>query len=55
MRELAVDHCHETGRIRGLLCYRCNHLVGCLGDNLEAAQRLVAYMEGGDAREYSRS
>jgi hypothetical protein len=46
VRRLAVDHCHETEKVRGLLCYRCNHLIGCLGDNLEAAERLVRYMKG---------
>jgi hypothetical protein len=55
VRRLAIDHCHETGQVRGLLCYRCNHITGCLGDNLEAALKLVRYMEGGGAREYSRN
>lgn len=42
---LVVDHCHETERIRGLLCDRCNLGIGMLGDNLQSLQRAVEYLE----------
>ncbi len=45
-RHLAVDHDHSTGRIRGLLCYACNHrLLGyMIKDDVQKAQRLVQYL-----------
>jgi len=42
---LAVDHCHDTGRIRGLLCFRCNTAVGSIGDDESSAKRVVEYLE----------
>ena len=32
-KELCVDHCHKTGKIRGLLCFACNSGIGHLKDN----------------------
>lgn len=43
-RRLAVDHCHETGRIRGLLCMPCNTSLGQLGDTTEAMQKILSYL-----------
>lgn len=42
---LFVDHDHETGKIRGLLCSQCNFAVGLLDENPEVVQRLAAYLE----------
>jgi hypothetical protein len=39
-----VDHNHKTGKVRGLLCTRCNRLVGLANDNPETARKLVAYL-----------
>jgi hypothetical protein len=30
---LSVDHCHISGKVRGLLCAKCNQLIGLAGDN----------------------
>ena len=39
-----VDHCHDTGKIRGLLCNNCNRGLGLLGDNLASLERVIQYL-----------
>ncbi|GAA2308960.1 endonuclease VII domain-containing protein [Streptomyces kunmingensis] len=41
-----VDHCHETGRVRGVLCFNCNSAIGKLGDDPDTTRRAAAYLEG---------
>ncbi|MFB7370888.1 endonuclease VII domain-containing protein [Streptomyces sp. NPDC056222] len=41
-----VDHCHETGRVRGVLCFNCNSAIGKLGDDPDTLRRAVSYLEG---------
>ncbi|KND43449.1 endonuclease VII domain-containing protein [Streptomyces stelliscabiei] len=41
-----VDHCHETGRVRGVLCFNCNSGLGLLGDDPAAMNRAAEYLEG---------
>jgi len=45
IKKLVVDHCHDTGKVRGLLCDKCNRGVGFLGDNLEGIKSAVNYLE----------
>ncbi len=40
-----IDHCHETGRFRGLLCSSCNLALGKIGDCSETLRRLADYLE----------
>ncbi|MBY8842730.1 endonuclease VII domain-containing protein [Streptomyces sp. SP2-10] len=41
-----VDHCHKTGRVRGVLCFNCNSAIGKLRDDPDVGRRAVAYLEG---------
>lgn len=43
---LYVDHCHETLRVRGLLCMKCNCLLGLAKDNKETLERAIKYLDG---------
>ena len=42
---LRVDHCHDTGVIRGLLCHKCNSAIGLLGDTAARLERALAYLQ----------
>lgn len=43
-KELAVDHCHKTNRIRGLLCFNCNQALGRFKDDPERMKRAIEYL-----------
>lgn len=44
---LCVDHNHKTGKVRGLLCSKCNSCLGQAGDNPEVLRSLANYLEKG--------
>ncbi len=43
-KAFAVDHCHNTGKIRGLLCSNCNTGIGNLRDDIELLERAIEYL-----------
>ncbi len=45
IKSLAVDHCHETGKIRGLLCLSCNIALGKLKDNVFIINSAFNYLK----------
>jgi hypothetical protein len=45
---LAVDHCHRTGRIRGLLCYRCNSAIGLVSEDVGILARCIEYIKAAE-------
>ena len=44
-RRFAVDHCHDTGAVRGLLCTPCNQAIGQLQDLPELLRKAADYIE----------
>jgi hypothetical protein len=45
-RYFCVDHDHETGRIRGLLCVRCNFMLGHCRDEITILENALSYLRG---------
>jgi hypothetical protein len=44
-KRLSVDHCHKTGRVRGLLCNNCNFTLGRFGDNSNLLRKAASYLD----------
>lgn len=45
VRNLALDHCHTTGKIRGMLCTNCNTVLGNAKDNTDVLRSAINYLE----------
>jgi len=43
---LNLDHCHESGNVRGLLCHNCNRALGLFKDDINIMKRAIDYLEG---------
>jgi len=46
-KTLCVDHCHKTGKVRGLLCHECNSSLGLLKDNPDNCIKAASYLNKG--------
>ena len=45
-----VDHCHKTGKIRGVLCRACNSALGQLGDSIQSLTLAIKYLSHGETK-----
>lgn len=44
-KKLAVDHCHKTNEVRGLLCHHCNSGLGYFRDSIQALKKAAIYLQ----------
>ena len=51
---LHIDHCHDTGLFRGLLCMRCNTGLGAFNDNVEVLSKAIEYVNENRIRHRNR-
>lgn len=45
IKRLAIDHDHKTGKVRGLLCQKCNTSIGAFNESIEALERAILYLK----------
>lgn len=45
-KDIHVDHCHKSLKVRGLLCADCNKGLGFFKDNVRALERAILYLQG---------
>jgi hypothetical protein len=43
--KLAIDHCHTTNKVRGLLCRTCNVAIGYLNDDIALLESAIDYLK----------
>lgn len=45
-KNLVIDHCHTTNRVRGILCSTCNRGIGLMKDSVQVLQSAIEYLNG---------
>ncbi len=49
-KSLCVDHCHKSGKIRGLLCDRCNKMIGYAKDSIIILEEAINYLKSNEIK-----
>ena len=45
VKRLAVDHCHTTGKVRKLLCHKCNTALGLMHEDIDNLNKMIKYIK----------
>ncbi len=45
LRYLCIDHNHRTGKVRGLLCHKCNTILGFVNEDVKILQNAIKYLK----------
>ncbi len=48
IKSMSVDHCHENGHVRGLLCSKCNTGLGAFKDNIDILASAISYLKNAE-------
>lgn len=40
-----IDHCHKTGKVRGIVCFHCNSALGMIKDSIETTENIISYLK----------
>lgn len=46
--DAVIDHCHDSGDVRGVLCRKCNSGIGFLNDDASTVRNALNYLERAD-------
>lgn len=47
---LAIDHCHDSGKVRGILCSSCNIGIGLFNDNVDKLKNAINYLNNSNQK-----
>jgi hypothetical protein len=45
VKRFSVDHDHDTGKVRGLLCHKCNGVLGLADEKIDVLESAISYLK----------